>query len=201
MKKRLLMRVKEESEKAGLKLNLKKKIAKITPFCPITSWQIKGGKVEAVTFSILGVQNHHRQWLQPWNYKMLAPWKGRMTNVGSVLKNQRCHSADKSQYRQSYGFSSSHVRMSELDHKEDWMPRNWCFQIVVLEKTIESSLKCKDIKLINPKGNQSWIFIGSWSWSSNTLATWCKEPTHYKRPWCWDRLKAKEAGGERGWNG
>ena len=83
-----------------------------------------------------------------------------MTNVGSVLKNQRRHSADKNQYSQSYGFSSSHVRMSELNHKEGSMPKNWCFQIVVLEKTIEIPLKCKDVKPINPKGNQSWIFIG-----------------------------------------
>ena len=128
-------------------------------------------------------------------------WKKSYDKPRQYIKKQMHYFANKGQHSQSYGFSSSHVRMSELDHKEGWMPKNWCFQIVVLEKTIESSLKCKDIKLINPKGNRSWIFIGSWSWSSNTLATWCKEPTHYKRPWCWDRLKAKEAGSERGWNG
>jgi len=62
-------------------------------------------------------------------------------------------------YSQSYGFSSSHVQMWELDHKA-WALKNWCFQTVVLEKTLESPLDCKEIKPVNPKGNQSWIFIG-----------------------------------------
>ena len=61
---------------------------------------------------------------------------------------------------QSYGFSSSHVWMSELDYKEGWAPKNWSFWIVVLEKTLESPLDCKEMKPVNPKGNQSWIFIG-----------------------------------------
>jgi len=76
--------------------------------------------------------------------------------------------------------------MWELDHKEGWALKNGCFWTVVLEKTLESSLDCKEIKPVHPKGNQSWIFIGwtdCWSWSSNTLATWCKELTHLKRRW------------------
>ena len=68
--------------------------------------------------------------------------------------------ADKGLYSKSYGFSSNHVRMWELDHKEGWEPKNWCFWIVVLEKTLESPLDCKEIQPVNPKGNQSWIFIG-----------------------------------------
>ena len=63
-------------------------------------------------------------------------------------------------HSQSYGFSSSHIWMWELDHKEGWVPKNWCFQIVVLEKTLQSSLDCKKIKPVNAKGNQPWIFIG-----------------------------------------
>ena len=66
----------------------------------------------------------------------------------------------KGPYSQSYGFSSSDVWMWELDHKESWVPKNWCFWIVELEKTLESPLDCKEIKPVNPKGNQSWIFIG-----------------------------------------
>ena len=81
-----------------------------------------------------------------------------MTKLDSILKS-RDITADKGPYSQSYGFSSSHVWMWELDHKEGWAPKNWCFWTVVLEKTLESSLDCK-IKPINPKGNQSWIFIG-----------------------------------------
>ena len=73
-------------------------------------------------------------------------------------------------------FSSSHVRMWELDHKEDCTLKNWCFQTVVLEKTLECPLDCKKSKPINPKGNKHWIWK-DWCWSSNTLATWCEELT------------------------
>ena len=76
------------------------------------------------------------------------------------IKKQRHHFANKSPYRQSYGFSSSHVWLWELDHKEGWAPKNWCFWTVVLEKTLESPLDCKKTQSVNRKGNQSWIFIG-----------------------------------------
>ena len=76
------------------------------------------------------------------------------------IKKQRHHFANKVQYNQSYGFSSSHIWMWELNHKESWAPKNWCFQTVVLEKTLESPLDSKEIEPINPKGNQPWIFIG-----------------------------------------
>ena len=95
--------------------------------------------------------------------------------------------------------------MWELDHEEGWVPNNWCFRTVVLEKTPRSPLDSKEIKPVNRKGHQSWIFIGrtdwSWSWSSNILATWYEELTHWKRPWCWEKLKAEGEGGNRGWNG
>ena len=75
------------------------------------------------------------------------------------IKKQRHDFADKGQSSQSYGFSSSHVRMWALDHKESWVPKNWCFWTVVLEKTLESPLDFKEIKPVNPQGNQPWIFI------------------------------------------
>ena len=75
------------------------------------------------------------------------------------IKKQRYHFADKGLYSQSYSFPSSHVQMWELGQKEGWVPKNWCFQTVVLEKTLESPLDCKEIKPVNPKGNQPWIFI------------------------------------------
>ena len=84
--------------------------------------------------------------------------------------------------------------MWELDHKEVWAPKNWCFWIVVLEKTLESHLDSKEIKPVNSKGNQPWIFTERTdvdSWSSNTLATLCKEVTHWERPWCWEGLSAR----------
>ena len=79
---------------------------------------------------------------------------------GQHIKKQRNHFADKSPCSQSYGFYSSYVWMWELDHKEGWALKNWCFQIVMPEKTPESPLESKDIKPVNPKGNQLWIYIG-----------------------------------------
>ena len=81
------------------------------------------------------------------------------TNPDNTLKS-RHYFADKGPYSQSYGFSSSHVWTWELDHKERWAPKNWCFWTVVLEKILGSPLDCKEIKPAHPKGTQSWIFIG-----------------------------------------
>ena len=126
---------------------------------PITSWQIERGRVEAVTdFLFLG-SKITAQWLQPWNSKTRAPWKKSYDKPTQHIKKQRYHFADKGPYRQSYGFSSSHVQMWELDPKEDWALKNWSFWTVMLEKTLESPLDCK-IKPVNNKGNQPWIFTG-----------------------------------------
>ena len=80
--------------------------------------------------------------------------------------------------------------------KEGWALKNWCFQTVVLEKTLESTLDSKEIKSVSPKGYQPWIHWKDrcWNWSSITLATWCKELTHWKRPWCWEKLRQEEKG-------
>ena len=80
-----------------------------------------------------------------------------MINLDSILKRDI---TNKGPSGQSYGFSSSHVWMWELDYKESWVPKNWCFWTVVLEKTLESPMDCKEIQPVHPKGNQSWIFIG-----------------------------------------
>ena len=129
---------------------------------------------------------------------MFVPWKKSYDKPRKCIKKQRHHFANKGSYSQSYGISSSHVWMWELDHKEDWVPKNWCFQVVVLEKILESPLDNREIKPVNPKRNQPWTFIGRcWRWSSNTLATGWEEPTHWKRPWCWERLKVKREGSDR----
>ena len=94
--------------------------------------------------------------------------------------------------------------MWELDYKESWPPKNWCFWTVELEKTLESPLDCKEIQPVHPKGNQSWIFIGRTDAEAeyfNTLAIRCEEWTHWKRPWCWERLKVGGEGDDRGWDG
>ena len=107
----------------------------------------------------LGRQNHHRWWLQPWNSKTFASWKKSYNKPRPHIKKQRHYFANKGPCSQSYGFSSSYIWMWELDHKEGWVKKNWCFWTVVLEKTLESSLDCK-IKPVNLKQNQLWIFIG-----------------------------------------
>ena len=92
---------------------------------------------------------------------MLDPWEKSHDQPRQHIKNQRHHFANKGLYSQSYGFSSRHVWMWELDRIEAWAPKNWCFWTLVLEKTLKSPLDCKEIKPVNSKGNQFWKFIGS----------------------------------------
>ena len=91
---------------------------------------------------------------------MLALWEKSYDQLTQCIKKQWHHFADQSPYSQSYDFSSSHAWMWELDHKEGWVLKNWWFQTVVLGKMLQSPLDSKEIKLVNPKRNQSWIFIG-----------------------------------------
>ena len=94
--------------------------------------------------------------------------------------------------------------MWELDHRESWVLKNWCFWTVVLEEDSWESLDCKEIQPVYPKGDQSWIFIGRTDAEAEApilLAIWCKELTHWKRPWCWERLKAGGEGEDRRWDG
>ena len=118
-----------------------------------------------------------------------------MTKLNSILES-RHYFANKDPSHQGYGFSSSHVWMWELDYNESLAPKNWCFWTVVLEKTLENPLDCKEIQPVHSKGDQSWMFIRDWcwSWNCNTLAMWCKELTHLKRLWCWERWRAGEKG-------
>ena len=93
--------------------------------------------------------------------------------------------------------------MWALDWEEGWTPKNWCFWTVVLGKTLESPLDCKEIQPVHPKRNQSWIFIRRTDVEAetNTLATWYKELIHWERLWCWERLKVGGEGDDRGWDG
>ena len=91
---------------------------------------------------------------------MLAPWKKSYDKPRQHVKKQTHYFVNKGLYSRSYDFSRSHVQIWELDHKKGWVQKDWCFWTVVLEKTLESPLDCKEIKPVNPKGNQSWIFVG-----------------------------------------
>ena len=95
-----------------------------------------------------------------------------MTNLDSILKKQRYYFANKGLSSQGYGFSSSHVWLWELDYKESWMPKNWCFWNVVLEKTFESPLDCKEIQSVHLKGDQFWVFIGRTDVEVETAILW-----------------------------
>ena len=99
-------------------------------------------------------------WLLPWNVKMLAPWKESWDKLRQQIKQQRFYFANKDPSSQGYGFCSGHVWMGELDYKESWVLKNWCFWTVVLEKTLESPLGSKEIQPVHPKGDQSWVCIG-----------------------------------------
>ena len=111
------------------------------------------------------------QWLQPWNKKCLLLGRKVMTNLESVLKSRDIILLTVS-HNQSYDFSSTHVWIWELDHEEGWVPKNWCFWTVVLEKTLESPLDSKKIKSVNPKRNQSWKFIGRTDAEAEALILW-----------------------------
>ena len=102
-----------------------------------------------------------------------APWK-KSYDLGSILK-KRQYFADKGLSSQSYGLSSSHVWIRELDCKESWAQKNWCFWTMVLEKSLESPLDCKEIQPVNPKGNQSWIFIGRTDAEPESLILWLSD--------------------------
>ena len=178
----------------GLKLNIQK--TKIMAPGPITSRQIDGETMETMTdFIFLGSKITAAIKLKD------APWKKSYDQPRQHIRKQRHYFANKRPSRQSYGFPSSHVWMWELDHKESWAPKNWCFWSVVVEKTLESPLDSMEIKPVNPKSvlNNHWK-DRCWSWNSNTLATWCKKQTHWKRPWCCERLKTGRAGDDRGWD-
>ena len=140
------MKVKEESEKLGLKLNIQK--TKIMASGPITSWQIDGETGETVRNLILG------------GSKITADGDYSHAIKRRLLLGRKVMTNLDSKASQGYGFSSGHVWMWELDYKESWVLKNWCFWTVVLEKTFENPLDSKEIQPVHPKGNQSWIFIG-----------------------------------------
>ena len=123
-------------------------------------------------------------WQIPWTEE-----PGRLQSIGSRRVGHDWATSHTLVYSQSYGFPSSHIQTWELDHKESWALKNLWFQIVVL-KILENPLDFKEIKPVNPKGNQPWKLCKDGSCSSKTLATWCEELTH----WRWERLKAKEEG-------
>ena len=167
------MKVKEESEKVGLKLNIPK--TKIMASGPITSWQNEKqwwrNSENSDRLLFLGGPKSLQMVTAAMKLKD-APWKKSYDQPRQHIKKQRHYFANKSSSRQGYGFSSSHVCMWELGYKESWAPKNWFFWTVVLEKTLESPLDCKEIQRVHPKGHQSWMFIGRANVEAETPILW-----------------------------
>ena len=127
-----------------------------------------------------------------------------MTNLHSILKSRDFTLPTKLCLVKAMVFSVV-MYGCELDHEESWALNNWCFWTLVLEKTLESHLDCKEIHPVHPKGDQSWVFIGKTDfeaeWNSSTLATSCEELTYWKRSWCWEGFGEGGEGDDRGWDG
>ena len=163
------MKVKEESKKVGLKLNIQK--TKIMASGPITSGEIDGETLETVSnFIFLGSKITADGDCSHKIKRRFLLGRKVMTNLDSILS--RHYFANKGPSGQGYGFSSGDIWMWELDSEERWVPKNWCFWAVVLEKTLESPLDCKDIQPVHLKGDQSWVFIGRTDTEAETPILW-----------------------------
>ena len=125
-------------------------------------------------------------WYYLEGFRGLTPWKESYDQQRQHIKKQRHYFTNKGPSGQGYGFSSGHVRMWELDCEENWAPKNWCFWTMVLEKTLESPLDCKEIQPVHPRGDQSWLFIGRTDAEAETPILWPprEELTHWKSPRC-----------------
>ena len=139
---------------------------------PITLWGIDGETVKTVSDFTFGVPKSLQKVIAAMQQKTLTPWEKSYDQPGQHIKKQIHYFANKGLSSQSYGFSSSHVWMWEFDNKESWVPKNWWFWTVVLGKTLESLLDCKEIQPVNPKGNQSWIFIRKTDAEAETPILW-----------------------------
>ena len=171
---------------------------------PITSWQIDGETVERVAdFIFVGSKITADGDCSHEIKRCLLLGRKVMTILDSILKSRDITLLAKVS-SQGYVFASGHVWMWELDYKESWAQKNWCFWTVVLEKALESPLDCKEIQPVHPKGDQSWVFIGRTDAKAETSILWpphAKSLTHWKRPWCWERFRAGEEGDNKGWDG
>ena len=152
---------------------------------------------------ISGLQNHCRWSLKQWNKKTLTPWKESYDQPRQHIKKQPHDSANKGPSSQGFGFSSGHAWMWELDHKESWAPKNGCLWTVVMEKTLESPLDCKEIQPVHPQGDQSRVFIGRTDAEAETPILWPPDAKSWltgKDPDA-GSLRAGGEGDDRGWDG
>ena len=170
----------------------------------ITSWEIDGETVEVVSDFIFwsskitadGDCSHEIK-------RCLSPWKESSDQPRYHSQKQRHYFANKGPSGQGYAFSTGHVWMWEFDCEESWALKNWCFWTIVLDKTLESPLTARRsnqsiLKEISPGCSLEGLML---KLKLSTLATSCKELTHWKRPWCWEGLGAGGEGDDRKWDG
>ena len=186
------MKVKEENEKVGLKLNIQK--TKIMASGPFTSWQVDGETVETVADYFSGSKITADGDCSHEIKRCLLLGRKVMTNLDNILKSRDITLPTKVRLVKAMGFSSDHIWMWELDYKEGWALKNWCFWtlILVLEKTLESPLDCKEIQPVHSKWDQSWMFIGRTDVEAETPILW---PPDAKS---WLIGKDPDAGKDRG---
>ena len=172
---------------------------------PITSWQKDGGTRETVADFIFwgskitadGDCSHEIK-------NMLTPWKESYDQPRQHIKKQRHYFVNKGPSSQGSGLSSSYVWMWELGYKKSWAPKNWCFWTMVLDKTLESPLDCKEIQWVHLKGNQSWVFTGRTDVEGETSILW---PPDDAKSWLiWKclmlgKIEGRRRRGRRGWDG
>ena len=132
-----------------------------------------------------------------------TPWKKSYDQSRQHIKKQRHYFANKCLSSQGYGFPSSHVWMWELDYKESWALKNWCFWTVLLEKTLESPLDCKEIQPVHPKGDQSWVFIGRTDAEAETptLGHVMWRSISFEKTLILAKIEERMRMGDREWNG
>ena len=148
---------------------------KIMASGPITSWQIDGETVETVADFTFWAPKSLQIVTAAIKLKDAYSWKESYDQPKQYIKKQRYYFANKDLSSQGYGFSSSHVWMWELGYKESWVQNNWRFWTVVLEKTLESPLDCKEIHPVQPKRNQFWVFIGRTDVEAETPLFWPRD--------------------------
>ena len=192
------MKVKEESEKVGLKLNIQK--TKIMASGPITSWEIDGETMETVSdFNFLGSKiSVDGDWSHEIKRRLLLGRKV-MTNLDSILKSRDITLPTKVRLVKAMVFPVVMYGCGSWSIKKAERRRIAAFELFCWRRLFWESLDCKEIQRRSVLGVhwKDWC----WSWNSNTLAIWCKELTHWNRPWCWEGLGAGREGDDRGWDG
>ena len=171
---------------------------------PITSWQTDGKQWKQWQTLFSWAVKSLQMVTAPMILKDTYSWKESYNQPRQHIKKQRHYFVNKGPSSQGSGFSSGHLWMWELDYKESWTQKNWCFWSVVLEKTLESPWDSKEIQPVHPKGDQSWVFIGRTDFEDEAPILWppdVKSWLIWKDPDGWERLRAGREGDNRGWEG